>query len=233
MIATEDLGRTSLAEAICRMDQGLAALVAGQGPERLLVFEPRPVISLGRHTQASSLRLPLDEIRAQGLATLEVSRGGDVTWHGPGQLVCFPLVRLAGHGLDVYAFIDLLIRGVAETLAAFGVAADPPGEGVGVWVGQKKIASIGLRHEDGVTSHGVALNVCPDFSWLDYINPCGDAGRNVTSLHLLLEEHPTVQQVKEVFLARLLAGLEASAPCAAVDVHAAVSRRTGESHARC
>ena len=221
MIAVEDLGHCEFGDAIDCMNRRVASLVSGESPERILVLEPRPVITLGRDTRSSSLVVPLEEIRAKGIPTVEVGRGGDVTWHGPGQLVFFPLVRLGRRRLDVYSFIELMVRCVAETLAAFGIEADPPGDEIGVWVRQKKIASIGIRHEDGIASHGIALNVCPDFEWLDYINPCGDPGRNVTSFELLLGDCPTIEHVKAIFLARLRSGLEVSPP-----------RRTGVSHAR-
>jgi len=182
--------------------------------EHLMVFESEPAITLGRNTKPTSLRVSPEELGRRGIELIEVNRGGDATWHGPGQLVVFPLINIRHRDWDVYRLVDLLIGSISDTLSAFGVPADPPEGEIGVWVGGYKIANIGLWHERGIVSHGLALNVNPDFGWIECIHPCGDAQARVTSLANLLHDCPRMEVVKRILLDRLRRKLSYRLPLA-------------------
>jgi lipoate-protein ligase B len=148
----------------------------------LLLVEHEPVVTLGRATQFSSLPLPPVELARRGIEVVEVERGGDVTWHGPGQLVGYPILDLTGHRQDLHWYLrqleELLIEGLA-TLGLTGVRV--PGR-TGVWTGGRKIASIGVHVRRWITFHGFALNVHPDLRAFDQIVACGIAGVDMTSV---------------------------------------------------
>jgi len=157
----------------------------GDGPvgELLLVEHDPPVITLGRratsrdHLVASPARL-----EALGIELEESDRGGDVTWHGPGQLVVYPILDLERLGLRIHPYMRLLEEIVIELLAGYGVKGERDPEATGVWVDGLKICAMGVRVSRWVSMHGLALNVDPDLSQFELIVPCGLHGRRVTSL---------------------------------------------------
>jgi lipoyl(octanoyl) transferase len=154
----------------------------GLGRDVLLLLEHPPVYTLGKRTDRSHLVFDADQRAAHGIELVEVDRGGDVTYHGPGQLVGYPILRLASiRGVVEYvrALEEILIR----ALATFDVHGERSAGYTGVWVGEEKIAAIGVRvATGGVTSHGFALNVAPDLAHFGGIVPCGIADRGVCSL---------------------------------------------------
>jgi len=172
-----------------------ARVVAG-GDEALLFVEHPPVITFGRRAaeSASHVVATRDVLLQRGVAIVESDRGGDVTFHGPGQLVGYPIVRLANHRLSVGAYVKALEHAVIRTLAEFDVAAYLEPGAIGVWVNDpnnpessaKKICALGVRVKAGVSMHGIALNVTTDLSYFDLIVPCGLSGRGVTSLFEVL-----------------------------------------------
>ncbi len=169
---------------------------AGAVPDLLLLVEHPPVITCGRGTRAEHLLATPDELRRLGVGLFEVERGGDVTYHGPGQVVGYPILDLHGHGLDVHRHLRRLERTVVGTLAAMGVEAGVfPGR-TGVWVGDRKIASIGVHVARWVTWHGFALNVCTELRDFDLIVPCGLQGVRMTSLAAELGRAVTVAEVE-------------------------------------
>lgn len=202
-LVVADLGRCDFRRALKRMNVLVERIWKGLDQEHLILFESDPVITLGRHTQSSSLLVSGSELGGLGIDLMRVNRGGDVTWHGPGQLIVFPLINVRLRDWNVYQLIDKLIEAIAETLEAFGVRADPPGEEIGVWVGGDKIANIGLWHERGIVSHGLSFNVNPEFDWTNFIKPCGDESRRVTSLERLVRECPPMDTVKRILTDRL------------------------------
>jgi len=187
-----DLGRVSYedayAEQVRRRDALLLRRERGGGGAcgALLLVEHDPaVITVSRRASSGGHLLATEERLAElGVVVRETDRGGDITYHGPGQLVAYPILDLNRLGLNLHGYLRFLEEVIAETCRGFGVEAgpdemDPPA--TGVWVGGAKIAAIGIRAKRWVTMHGLALNVDPDMSHFELINPCG-LGRPVTSL---------------------------------------------------
>ncbi|MDR5696983.1 MAG: lipoyl(octanoyl) transferase LipB [Armatimonadota bacterium] len=147
----------------------------GEVPDVLLLVEHPPVITCGRATRPEHLPVPRETLRRQGFQVFDVERGGSVTYHGPGQLVGYPIVDLRAYDENVVGYVRMLERTIVQCLAAFGIeGATRPGF-TGVWVGQKKIAAIGVAVKRRVTMHGFALNVNTNLAHFDVINPCGIA----------------------------------------------------------
>jgi lipoyl(octanoyl) transferase len=172
---------------------------AGAIPDQLLLVEHPPVITLGVKTRSDRTHvLASDEaLAAHGVELFESGRGGDVTFHGPGQLVGYPIVDLKPDRCDVHRYVRDLEEVLIRTAAAFGIeAARVPGL-TGVWVGDDKLAAIGVRISRWVTSHGFAFNVSTDLSHFDLIVPCGIRGRGVTSLQRLLGQSVGMSKVAD------------------------------------
>ena len=206
-----DLGQMPYREAWAIQEQAHADVLSG-GEEQLFFVEHPPVITFGRRAGVSRNLLASEEQLARlGVEVVQSDRGGDITFHGPGQIVAYPIVRLNDHGLSVGAYVHGLERVVTRTLKEFGVAACADPKAVGVWTapiaGSGKICAIGVRIKRGVSLHGLALNVETDLSFFHLIVPCGLTGRQVTSMRKVLREQtPSIQQVKDS-LARQLATL--------------------------
>jgi lipoyl(octanoyl) transferase len=161
-----------------------AARQADEVPDLLLLLEHPPVYTRGRRSQPSELPMGEDWYHdAQGIEVCDTDRGGGVTYHGPGQLVGYPIVNLKPYGNDVHAYVRRLERVMVETLRKFGVAAQTIDGLTGVWTtGGRKIGSIGVHISRGVTTHGFAINVNNDLQPFEWIVPCGVEGCRVTSL---------------------------------------------------
>lgn len=186
----------------------------------LLVEHDPPVITISRRPGAAAHLLATPELLARSGVTLaETDRGGDITYHGPGQLVVYPIVDLNLLRLGLHDYMRLLEQAVIDACASFGVATQQDRSATGVWTAADtpaKIAAMGVRVRKWVTLHGLALNVAPDLSHFGLIVPCGLAGRPVTSLHELLgADCPTMPEVKGELVARLAARLTAARAAAA------------------
>ena len=193
-----DLGRAAY-EPTLRLQKRLLAEVKGAPEERaylVLVEHEPPVITLGRGAKAGHLVASRERLAREGIEVHESSRGGDVTYHGPGQLVGYPILRLDLHGRDVHRYLRDLEEVLIRTLAAFGVAGAWSEGLTGVWVGGEKVAAIGVAVSRWVTYHGFALNIATNLSHFDLIVPCGLCGRGVTSLERLLGRPVSVGEVK-------------------------------------
>lgn len=178
-----DLGRRDYEPTLALQRELRLARLEGREPhDLLLLVEHEPVYTLGRGTRSSSLPLPVEALRARGATVAEVERGGDVTWHGPGQLVGYPIIDLRRQREDLHWYLRQLEQALIGALGALGLAAEPDPGRTGVWTGGRKIASIGIHVKQWVTLHGFALNVDPDLSWFDAIVPCGIAGVQMTSV---------------------------------------------------
>ena len=185
-----DLGTVPYAEALELQRAVARARISGEvADDVLLLVEHPPVITLGRGTKAGNLLASPGLLAARGVELFEVDRGGDVTFHGPGQLVAYPIVRLPEHVL-VVDFVRRLEEAMIATCADFGVTtARVPGRS-GVWLRadelrqERKVGAIGLRVSQGVTMHGIALNCDVDLGWYDRFVPCGIADAGVTTLSL-------------------------------------------------
>ena len=150
--------------------------------DRLLLVEHFPVYTVGRGGDEANLLATPDRLREIGARLIRVDRGGDITFHGPGQLVAYPILELRDP-LDLRRYVRVLEAAVIETAAVFGVAAGRVDGLTGVWVeGERKLAAIGVRVRRGVTTHGLALNVNTDLAWFDEMIPCGIRGKGTTSL---------------------------------------------------
>jgi lipoate-protein ligase B len=185
------LGRIPYAEALALQEQVRARRQADEIPDTLLVLEHPPVYTRGRRTLPADLPMGDDWYRMQGIEVHDVDRGGRVTYHGPGQLVGYPIMRLArgdrsrGHalGVDVVEYLRVMERGIIAALADEGVEAQIRDGLTGVWVDERKIGSIGVHVQRGVTTHGFAVNVDCDLQPFEWVIPCGIENVRMTSLY--------------------------------------------------
>jgi lipoyl(octanoyl) transferase len=178
-----DLGLRGYAEALSFQREVAAARIDRRLDRDVLVLcEHPPVITLGRSTKAGNLLASSEDLRARGVELFEVERGGDVTFHGPGQLVGYPIVDLTEHKEDLHWYLRQVEEVLIRAVAPFGiVAARNPGK-TGIWTRDRKLASIGVHARQWVTWHGFALNVTTDLSYFDLMVPCGIAEVTMTSV---------------------------------------------------
>lgn len=186
-LRVEWLGRMAYREAWARQRATHAARDAGDIPDTLLLVEHEPVLTLGRHAGAEHVLASPAELERRGIELIRVERGGEVTYHGPGQLVAYPIVRLRDVPVLLRPFVRALELAMADVAARFGVAAAPRPGHPGTWVeplspAARKLGALGLRVERGVTYHGIALNVTTRLEDFELIHPCGMAGLDVTSI---------------------------------------------------
>jgi len=200
----EDLGTVSYRDAWA-IQERVHEEVLGGAEERVLFVEHPPVITFGRRPGLEKNLVASDQmLKARGVEVLHSDRGGDITFHGPGQLVAYPIVRLNGHRLSVGAFVRRLEETVIAALHELNIPAQKSPDAIGVWVPDRsgtlaKICALGVRIRRGVSMHGIALNVTTDLTYFDLIVPCGLAGRGVTSIEKLLGPGaPTMQRVKSI-----------------------------------
>lgn len=169
---------------------------AGEIPDTLVLVEHEPVITLGKHGAAENLVVSEDFLKSRGFDFHRVERGGDITYHGPGQLVGYPIVGLRDHHLSPREYVHRLEQVLIDTVAEYGVeTARVPGM-TGIWHGDQKVAAIGVAVKGGVTYHGFALNVNPDLSHFELIVPCGISGRRVSSVAVLSGTDPGLTAVR-------------------------------------
>jgi lipoyl(octanoyl) transferase len=181
-LAVRRLGRIRYAAGLTLQAELVAARQAGQIPDTLLLLEHEPVFTLGQNAKRENILVAPDVLRAKGFDVEETGRGGDVTYHGPGQLVAYPIVDLNPDRRDVHRYLRDLEDVMIRTCADYGLAAGRAEKMTGVWIGGRKVAAIGVRIARWVTSHGLALNVSTDLTAFRHIVPCGLHGRDVTSL---------------------------------------------------
>jgi lipoate-protein ligase B len=181
------LGRVPYADALALQEDLRARIGAGEAPETILLLEHPDVITYGRGAkEGNTLRADTD-LRRLGYDVFRVNRGGDVTWHGPGQLVGYPLLDLQRHGQDVHRYLRALEGALVDALADFGISARRREGYAGVWLDERrKIASIGVGLRRWLTLHGFALNVNCDLARFDVIVPCGLAGVRMVSMASVL-----------------------------------------------
>jgi lipoyl(octanoyl) transferase len=188
-----DLGVMPYRDAWNIQEETHERVVAG-GEETLLVVEHPAVVTLGRREESvRNLKVSPEELARRGVELVHSDRGGDITFHGPGQIVFYPIVRLAAHGLSVSGYVHRLEAIVISALARLEILAHADPAAVGVWTRdgdtEGKICAIGVRIRRGVSLHGVAVNVTTDLSGFDLIIPCGLEGRTVTSVAQILGEN--------------------------------------------
>ena len=168
-----ELGHVDYETALQLQRQLVAERKEGLIPDQLLLLEHPHVITRGRNGQLQTLLASEEVLRRAGISFYPTDRGGDITYHGPGQLVGYPILDLREWKRDVGAYVRGVEQAIIDTLADFGIAASRIPKLTGVWVGERKIAAIGVHISRWVTSHGFALNVTTDLSYFQYIVPCG------------------------------------------------------------
>jgi lipoyl(octanoyl) transferase len=184
------------------LDRQLArhkAVVTGEAPNTLYLLEHTPVVTLGREAHVENLLLARAAYEAEGIDLIETSRGGDVTYHGPGQLVAYPILNLNEWKLSVGWYLRTLESVLIDLLADYGLQGERVEGLTGVWVGGAKVAAIGVGLRRWTTFHGIALNVSPNMAHFKTIIPCGITDKPVTSLAMLLESPPDLEMVASAF----------------------------------
>jgi lipoyl(octanoyl) transferase len=182
----EQLGRVPYAAALELQRERIAQRKAGEIPDTLLLLEHPHVYTLGRNARQENLLFSRERLSALGAEVFETDRGGDVTYHGPGQLVGYPILDLTQHRRDLAWYMRSLEEVFIRVAADFGVNAGRLVKCPGVWVGDAKLVAMGVHVSRWVTSHGFAFNVSTDLSYFDHIVPCGIRDKQVTSLEKLL-----------------------------------------------
>ncbi len=205
-LAVRDLGLVPYEEC-WQLQRNLAAsVIAGQVADTLLLLEHPHTYTCGRSGGRDHILATEEELASIGAIVLDVDRGGDVTYHGPGQLVAYPIINLFANkiGRDYRAYVRALEEVLIRSLADFGISSHRTQGYSGVWTcgagSEEKIAAIGVKVDGrGVTSHGIALNITTDLSYFTKIVPCGIADRGVTSMSRLLALQPAMADVKNTF----------------------------------
>ncbi len=204
---TVPLGRVAYEEALELQRHIARDRISGALPQDvLLLVEHPPVVTLGRASKGKHLIASPEFLRSKGVELFEVERGGDVTFHGPGQLVGYPIVDLKRHRLDLHWYLRKIEEALINTLADYDIVAERNPSFTGVWTKGKKIASIGVHARDWVTWHGFALNVTTDLSYFDLMVPCGIDGVVMTSIARELgtddvSMHDVIERVSAKFAA--------------------------------
>ena len=194
-----ELGVTPYGEALRIMTELAGARSQGAIPDTVMLLEHEPVITLGsRAVRGEELLLAAVEYTRRGIEVVEVNRGGRSTYHGPGQLVCYPVLDLRPQGKDLHRYVAQLEQTVIDTMAAFGVEGRvvEGDHASGVWAADRKIASIGVRCSRWVTTHGLSLNVDLDLEVYDLFDACGLGGADFTSIATELDRPVTVDEVR-------------------------------------
>jgi lipoyl(octanoyl) transferase len=176
------LGRMRYKDGLALQAQLVRDRQAGAVPDTLLLLEHDPVFTLGQNAHKENVLASPEVLRARGFDVEETGRGGDVTYHGPGQLVAYPILSLAPDRCDIHLYLRDLEEVMILTCADYGLAAGRVEKMTGTWIDDRKVGAIGVRVARWVTSHGLALNVNTDLSAFQHIVPCGLVGRDVTSL---------------------------------------------------
>jgi len=211
-----DLQQSLFDASVARKSAGSSPVPGiGNNPDNagtILLGEHPPVYTLGKSGHAENLLVAREALEAMGARFFHIDRGGDITFHGPGQLVCYPILDLERIGIGLREYIDTLEEAVIRTVAEYGIAAGRIAGASGVWIDPegrrpRKICAIGVRSSRFITMHGFALNVSTDLEWFTRINPCGFTDRGVTSIASETGLRPSMQEVKRTVVRKLAAAL--------------------------
>lgn len=211
-----DLQQSLFDASVARKSAGSSPVPGiGNNPDdagTILLVEHPPVYTLGKSGHAENLLVAREALEAMGARFFHIDRGGDITFHGPGQLVCYPILDLERIGIGLREYIDTLEEAVIRTVAEYGIAAGRIAGASGVWIDPegrrpRKICAIGVRSSRFITMHGFALNVSTDLEWFTRINPCGFTDRGVTSIASETGLRPSMQEVKRTVVRKLAAAL--------------------------
>jgi lipoyl(octanoyl) transferase len=197
VLEVRDFGRLDYAEALSRQFQLVEQRRAEQIPDTLLLLEHPPVITMGRNASDADILATPEVLANRGVSVHRINRGGEATYHGPGQIVGYPIINLYAHQRKLRLFIERMEQVFINLLSEeYGISATSDPAHRGVWVENDKITAIGIAVKRGITMHGFAFNVSPDLSHFDWIIPCGIQDRGVTSLERLTGTTPDISVVK-------------------------------------
>lgn len=176
--------------------------------EYIIMVEHNPVYTMGRHANPMNMLMSPDLLARDGIECIPIERGGDITFHGPGQLVVYPIIDMQLHNLGVKAYVTLLEEAVIRTIARYGIKGERVEGATGVWIDkgtprERKICAIGVRCSHSVTMHGLALNVSTDLAYFNRINPCGFTDKGVTSISAELGREVDINEVKGIMRSNL------------------------------
>lgn len=198
-VSAVSLGCTRYVDALALQRALHAHRVAGEVGDLLLLTEHEPVLTLGRRADDRFLRVSHDALAARGIALVPTERGGDITYHGPGQLVAYPILDLRQRACDVRRYVRELEETAIRFLARFGLTGERwPGR-PGVWSGGGKVASVGVYISHWTTMHGIAINLAPDPADFDLVYPCGLTDTHLTSVAMLTGDAPRLETAWDDF----------------------------------
>jgi lipoate-protein ligase B len=200
-----DLGRRRYAPVLALQRALHAAIADARAPETWLVVEHEPVITLGRNAKEANLLLPRELLAARGVDVVDVERGGDVTYHGPGQVVVYPIRKL-DRFREIVPLVSTLESAVSGALHRFGIASQPRKEHRGIYVGDDAICAIGIAVRRMTSLHGLALNACTALDYDRLITPCGTPQFGITSISAQLGRKVSWAQARDVLLDSLAGG---------------------------
>jgi lipoate-protein ligase B len=199
-LLVSNIGRTRYADAWTLQQELWTLRQAGAIEDILLLTEHEHVYTLGKSTDDNHLLASDEELKISGTDVFHIDRGGDITYHGPGQIVGYPIIDLHNYFLDIHRYLRSLEDVIIRTLAAFGIMAGREEDMTGVWVNEEKIAAIGVKVSRWVTMHGFALNVQTDLSRFDRIIPCGIFHKGVTSMQRTLGQQVPIDSVQKTIV---------------------------------
>lgn len=182
-----DLGTRGYKESWDLQKELHSKRVAEEIQDTLILVQHNPVVTIGKSGKAENIKVPVKYLEEKGIELYHIERGGDVTFHGPGQLVGYPIFNIKKGLAGIRPFIEKIEDAIIATLIDFGIPADKREKMIGVWVGEKKICSIGIAVKRWVSFHGFALNVSTDLRYFDLINPCGFKEIKMTSMQEILK----------------------------------------------
>lgn len=205
-----NLGRMAHAEAEVLQERLVAQVRAGEAPDALLLVEHEPVVTVGRAVKQPKAEVAAALLESAGAEVRQVSRGGRATFHGPGQIVGYPILNLRRHRMDLHWYLRALEQVIIEALGEFSLPAERVESFTGVWIAGRKIASIGVAVRGWVTWHGFSLNLDVDAAWWRMIDPCGLRPEQMASLSELSLQCPPREELEDALVRRFgdLFGLE-------------------------
>ena len=191
-----DLARMDYEQCLSLQHRVHQARVNGLIPDCLLLVEHPHVLTIGRRGKTDNILVPEQLLRTRDIPCVAIERGGDVTYHGPGQLIGYPIFALRGKGKGVSEHVERLEEVMIRILRDYGISGDRNAKNRGVWVGNAKIGFVGIAVRKGVSLHGIALNVAPDLSFFEMIHTCGLKGVEVTSIQRLRGSEVSFEAIK-------------------------------------
>lgn len=200
MLLKIDIGETEYNKA-WSLQKYIHKNVSSKNIPNTIIFAEHPhTITLGRRGNINDILIPKSTLSKLKITTYSTDRGGEVTYHGPGQLIIYPIINLKQISIGPLKYVEILQETLIEILSYFDINSNKSKNPVGVWVNNQKIAAIGLRISKNTTMHGLALNINPDLSYFQYIVPCGNANLKPTSIKNLLKKYPEKKIIIKLFV---------------------------------